>query len=63
MLKVDRYGVDNSRVMECQDLKLQEQRPFMVVPTYDDSPVFQFHKPPHHSHVPQDPDPSCLVVS
>ena len=47
--------VNSSCVIRCQDLRLQEQPPFMVVPSYDDSLVFEFHKPPHHSHVLLDP--------
>lgn len=32
-------------------LRLQEQPRFMVLASYDDSLVFQFDKPPHHSHI------------
>jgi hypothetical protein len=49
-------------VIECHTLRLQEQPSFMVVASYDDSLVFQFHKPSTSFAHRADPEFSCLVV-
>lgn len=50
VLKVDWCAVGD-RLLNGSRSMLQEQPAFMVVAPDDDSLVFQFHKPPHHSHV------------